>query len=75
MNQDLATGLDSLHLAVTYNRTDIVNLLVQRYGADPNVKNNEGINSFHLCVHGSHFFVAYYTSLIPAIILWCISKY
>ena len=54
MNQDLATGLDSLHLAVTYNRTDIVNLLVHRYGANPNVKNTEGINSFHLCARAGN---------------------
>ena len=49
MAQDLATGLDSLHLAVTHNRTDIVELLVHKYGADPFVKNLEGNTSFHLC--------------------------
>ena len=47
--RDLATGLDSLHLAVSYNRTEIVNLLVKKYSANPNVKTNDGRNSFHIC--------------------------
>ena len=49
MGQDLATGIDSLHLAIAYNRSDIVGLLVQKYGADPGVKNLEGNNAFHIC--------------------------
>ena len=47
--RDLATGLDSLHLAVSYNRIEIVNLLVKKYSANPNVKTNDGRNSFHIC--------------------------
>ena len=49
MGQDLATGLDSLHLAVIYNRLEIVDLLVHKYEADPFIKNMEGNNSFHIC--------------------------
>ena len=49
MGQDLATGLDSLHLAVIYNRLDIVDILVHKYEADPFIKNMEGNNSFHIC--------------------------
>ena len=49
MAQDLATGLDSLQLAVDNNRADIVRLLVEKYDANPNLKNYEGCNAVHLC--------------------------
>ena len=49
MARDLATGLDSLHLAVDNSRADIVRLLVEKYGANPNLKDYEGCNSIHRC--------------------------
>jgi ankyrin repeat protein len=65
MARDLATGLDSLHLAVSYNRTDIVRLLVKKYGANPNIKNSDGMNSLHICARngnsGRIFFILLYT--------------
>ena len=54
MARDLATGLDSLHLAVSYNKTDIVRLLVEKYGANPNIKNCDGMNSLHICARNGN---------------------
>ena len=59
MGQDLATGLDSLHLAVIYNRLEIVDLLVHKYEADPFIKNMEGNNSFHICARTGNNGIVY----------------
>ena len=54
MARDLATGLDSLHLAVSYNRTNIVRLLIKKYSANPNIKNHEGLNALHICARNGN---------------------
>ena len=59
MGQDLATGLDSLHLAVIYNRLEIVDLLVHKYEADPFIKNMEGNNSLHICARTGNKGIVY----------------
>ena len=55
MSKDLATGLDSLHLAVSYNRTDIVRLLIQKYSANPNITSQDGRNALHICARNGNY--------------------
>lgn len=51
---DFISGFSALHWAAKFNKPDIINMLVGRYGIDPNCRSFSGSTPLHLAAQFKH---------------------